>query len=91
MKQLPCEAGEGGGAGHGEGLQGGEGDGEVGWKSCSRSLALLKPGALTASSSEHAQVLTQRLENFWILLPEKVWKQTVPQADKFMDNRFIQI
>lgn len=31
------------------------------------------------------------VENFWILLPGKVWKQTVPQADKFMDNRFIQL
>lgn len=46
--------------------------------------------SLRAAQNMH-RYFAGMVENLGILLPEKVWKQTVPQADKFMDNRFIHI
>lgn len=46
--------------------------------------------SLGAAQNMHRD-FAEIVENSWMLLPEKVWKQEVPQADEFMDNRFIQI
>lgn len=82
----------------GLGKEVGQGTGEVcrevkvmdGWRGCSGTDTAETWGhSLRAAQNMHKRFT--EMENFWILLPGKVWKQTVPQADKFMDNRFIQI